>query len=77
MVLGRGLALAAVGLVVGLAAAVAAGRFASSQLFGVSAMDPVTFGLASVLLITVAFIATYLPARRAAMMDPTEALRTE
>ena len=77
MVLGRGLALAVVGLVMGLAAAVAAGRFASSQLFGVSSSDPVTFGLASVLLITVALIATYLPARRAAMMDPTEALRCE
>ena len=77
MVLGRGLVLAIIGLMVGLAAAVMAGRVAASQLFGVSAADPFTFALGSVLMITVALIATYLPARRAATMNPTEALRYE
>jgi len=77
MVLGRGLVLALVGLVLGLAAAVAAGRFAASQLFGVSAADPITFGLASVVMVGVALLATYLPARRAAAMDPLDALRYE
>ena len=77
MVLGRGFVLVTVGLVIGLAAAVMAGRVAASQLFGVSAVDPFTFALGSVVMITVALIATYLPARRAATMDPTEALRCE
>jgi len=46
-----------------------------SQLYGVSAADPFTYGLGSVLMIGVALLASYLPARRAARMDPLEALR--
>jgi len=77
MVLGRGLLLALIGLLLGLAAAVIAGRVAVSQLYGVSTTDPITFGLASVIMVGVALLATYLPARRAARMDPLEALRYE
>jgi predicted permease len=77
MVLGRGFVLAIIGLVLGLAAGVVGGRIASSQLFGVSAADPLTFGLGSVLMVAVALVATYIPARRAVTMKPTDALRHE
>ena len=75
MVVRRGLVLSLVGVGIGLLAAVAAGRVLLSQLHGVSGWDPITFILASVLMVGVALIASYLPARRAAAMDPLEALR--
>ena len=73
----HGLLLASVGAVVGLAAAAGLTRLMSSLLFGVTALDPVTYAAVSALLIFAAVLASYLPARRAMAIDPVEALRAE
>jgi putative ABC transport system permease protein len=65
------------GLAVGLAVSVALNRMLSSELFGVSGLDPLTFGEVLVLLVTAALAACYVPARRAASVDPIVALRYE
>jgi putative ABC transport system permease protein len=72
---GFGLILIGVGL--GLALAFAATRVLKSVLFGVSASDPLTFGAVVMLLVGVALLACYLPARRATRVDPLIALRYE
>jgi len=69
--------LVAVGTSVGLLAALATTRVASSMLFGVTATDPLTLGIATGLLMTAALAAGYLPARRAASIDPMNSLRQE
>jgi putative ABC transport system permease protein len=74
-VLGFGLRLAAIGLAIGLAAAFAATRLLSSLLYGVRPTDVITFVVVSLVLLTVALIASYLPARRATRVDPLTALR--
>jgi len=71
------LLLVLLGVALGLGAAVAATRLISSLLFGLSATDPATLALAALLLIAVAALAGYLPARRAAGVDPMVALREE
>ncbi len=77
MVLRQGLTLTAIGIAFGLGGAFAVTRLLESFLFHVSPTDPVTFGSVSLLLSTVALLASYLPARRAASMDPLDALRYE
>jgi predicted permease len=76
-VLLRGMALTSVGLTAGMAAALAATRLISGMLVQVSATDPVTFGGASLFLLSVALLASYLPARRATRVDPIQALHCE
>ena len=76
-VLGEGTLLILLGLAIGLAAALALTRFLASLLFGVSATDPLTYACVVVLLALVAITACYLPARRAARVDPMIALRHE
>ena len=77
MVLRQGLGVAVVGVVVGLGVAAAATRVMGSLLFEVSTHDPVTFGAAALALTAVSALATYLPARRVARIDPVVALRSE
>jgi len=73
----HGLALAGVGAAIGLVAAAALTRLMSSLLFGVTALDPVTYAAVSALLILAAVLASYFPARRAIAVDPVQALRAE
>ena len=73
----QGLLLAGVGAALGLAAAAGLTRLMSSLLFGVKALDPLTYAAVSALLIFAAVLASYIPARRAMAIDPVEALRAE
>jgi predicted permease len=77
MVVGQGMALAIVGVVIGLGAAFGLSRLISSFLFGVKARDPLAFSAVPLVLALVAFIAVWLPARRASKVDPIIALRVE
>ncbi len=77
MVLGKGMRLVGTGVVLGLGAAIFFSRFAHSFLYGVSALDPVTFLSIPALLCAVAGVANFLPARRAASVDPMNALRAD
>ena len=73
----RGMKLALLGVVLGLAAASGLTHFIKSLLFGVSPLDPLTLAAVPLVLIVTALIASYVPARRAAMADPNVALRCE
>jgi putative ABC transport system permease protein len=75
LVLRQGIALALGGIAIGLAGAAALTHLLSSMLFGVKAIDPVTFSLAAALFLAVALAASYIPARRAAAIQPMQALR--
>jgi predicted permease len=73
----HGLVLACVGTVIGLGVAAGLMQLMKSLLFGISPLDPVTYTMVPVLLAAAAVVASYLPARRAASVDPVEALRSE
>ena len=77
LVLRGGLALAGIGAVIGVAVAFATTRLLSGLTAGVQPSDPLTFAIVTVVLMAAAMIASYLPARRAARVDPMTALRTE
>jgi ABC-type antimicrobial peptide transport system permease subunit len=72
-----GLALAGIGVAIGLAAAAGLTRLMKSVLFGVSPVDPLTYTAVPLVLVAAAVLASYLPARRAAAVDPVEALKAE
>jgi len=76
MVLRQGLRLAGLGTLLGLIGAAIGGRFVQSLLYGVNALDPVAFTVVPALLVGVAALAVYLPARRASRGDPVKALRS-
>jgi ABC-type antimicrobial peptide transport system permease subunit len=73
----EGMKLAAFGVAIGLVLAAAATRLMAGFLFNVSPLDAMTFAGMSVLFLVVAFLSSYLPARRAAASDPMTALRTD
>ena len=77
MVLRQGTALAFLGVGIGLLAALAVGRVIATMLFEISPGDPPTFSLVPILLVAVAGLACYVPARRATRVDPMVALRCE
>jgi putative ABC transport system permease protein len=77
LVLGQGLSLVGLGLVLGLAGAFVSTRLLSGMLHGVTARDPLTFAQTAAVLIGVAVLASLIPARRAARIDPAIALRAE
>jgi len=77
LAVGEGMQLVAIGLCIGLVGAVALTRFVRTMLFDVSPADPITFSVISAALAVVAFLACYIPARRATRVDPLVALRDE
>jgi ABC-type antimicrobial peptide transport system permease subunit len=77
MVLSQGLVLASLGVGIGIVGALGLRTLLKSLLFGVTPSDPITFGGVAFVLVASAMMATYLPARRAAAVDPIIALRTE
>ena len=77
LVLGGGLRLAIAGIAIGLLASLGLTRLISSQLYGVTPADPLTFAAVAVLLLVVTAMASYIPARRAMRVDPMVALRYE
>jgi len=77
LILRHGMSVALIGVAAGLAGAFVLSRFMRSLLFGVGPADPVTFAAVSLLLMAVALVASYIPARRAARIDPMVSLRTE
>jgi len=66
-----------VGIVVGVAAAIASTRFLSTLLYDVSAVNPVVYAAMSLMMLGVGILASYMPARRASMVNPVESMRSD
>jgi ABC-type antimicrobial peptide transport system permease subunit len=77
LVLRQGLLLTSAGVVIGAVAAFALTRWMESLIYGVSPTDPVTFTSVALLLVGIALLASYVPARRAVRVDPVQSLRAE
>jgi putative ABC transport system permease protein len=77
LVVRQGMLLTGIGLAVGLFASLGLNRLLANLLFGVKTTDPVTYAAVAIILISVALLATYIPARRATKIDPVVALRYE
>jgi ABC-type antimicrobial peptide transport system permease subunit len=77
LVVRGGVRIAAVGVVLGAVAAAASTRVLRSMLYAVSPGDPLTFAVIALLVAAIALVASYVPARRASRIDPTEALRAD
>jgi putative ABC transport system permease protein len=77
LVISRGLRLTTAGIVIGAVAALLLTRLMGNLLYKVSPRDPIAFGAALIVLITVALVACFLPARRATRIDPVQALREQ
>jgi putative ABC transport system permease protein len=77
MIAGHSMLVTVIGLVLGLVAAFFLTRFASSMLFSVQAVDPIIFIAAPIVLLLVALVASYFPARKASQVNPIIALRNE
>jgi ABC-type antimicrobial peptide transport system permease subunit len=75
MIIGQGIKLVLIGVAIGLAAALGLTRFLSGLLYGVKPGDPATLVAVSALLMAIALLASYIPARQAAKVDPMVALR--
>jgi putative ABC transport system permease protein len=77
MILAQGVKIAGAGVIIGLAASLGLTRLMAKLLFSVSAADPLTFAAVAIVLVAVAMLACYIPARRALRVDPIIALRYE
>ena len=77
LIMRQGLGLAAIGVALGIVAAAAAARYLQSMLFGIGALDPVTFAAVAIGFTAVSLLASYVPARRATAVEPVVALRHE
>jgi ABC-type antimicrobial peptide transport system permease subunit len=77
LILRRAAGLAVISSVIGVAGAIGAARLLANQLFGVTARDPLTLSVVPAILVVVALIAAWIPARRASRLDPVAALRAE
>jgi putative ABC transport system permease protein len=75
LVIGHGLALTMIGIAIGLGGSIALTRLISAMLYETSATDPTIFAASAAIFLAVALIASYLPARRATRIDPTDAMR--